>query len=62
MLRKEHMIGVSHISRVNVSWSALMARIRPWPVLSMEYHKDLFWVLFSLSYLLMICHFILQPM
>ena len=29
-------------------------------ILTMEYQKDLFWVLFSLSYLLMICHFILQ--
>ena len=26
----------------------------------MEYHKDLFWVLFSSSYLSRICHFILQ--
>ena len=37
-----HIIDVSHISREDVSWSALMARIRLWPVLTMEYHKDLF--------------------
>ena len=29
-------------------------------IVSMEYHKDLFWVLFSSSYLSRICHFILQ--
>ena len=51
MLTTEHMIGISHISRVDASWSALMARIRPWPVLTMEYHNDLFWLSFSLSYL-----------
>ena len=37
----EQIIGVSLISLVDVSWSAMMARKRLWLVLTMEYHKDL---------------------
>lgn len=33
MLTTAHMISVSQISRDKVSWSALMARVRLWPVL-----------------------------
>ena len=32
VLTTKHMIGVSHISRVEVSWSVLLAKIRPWLV------------------------------